>query len=274
MRDISGTESAVPAGLIPAPADPALKRRAILGCPFGTGKHRGLSADNPDFAASLRINPWNLPEGFLLIVCNPMKTSLKTGLLALAIVSSMPCALRAALFANGQISSVPNGGSYDYTITLNNPAGPNSSIQTFWFSWVPGADFLPSMPFNIQAPAGWVGYVMGGPYYDPYYGYYYPDGYSIEFYTTTTPLLPGSSKQFKFTSPDSPTVLAGTSPLFPPNLIRTSYVYDSPYGSGTGVQFVVAVPEPSSLAVLAVGSFGWLALQRVRGRNNARKSVG
>ena len=158
------------------------------------------------------------------------------------------------------------GGSFNYTITLNNESSSLSPIATFWYSWVPGADFLPTSPLSVQAPAGWTYSIQGGGYY--YYGYYYPDGYSIEFTTTTSPLAPGSSLDFGFTSKDSPSALAGDSPLFPGNPVGTSYVFSGVGESGDNAElFVQPVPEPSSAGLLAAGSAALLAARwRKRGR--------
>lgn len=170
------------------------------------------------------------------------------------------CAVHAqGISADAQIGSQPSGsGSYNYTITLNNESSSLSPIATFWYSWVPGADFLPTSPTSVQAPTGWTYSIQGGPYYN--YGYYYPDGYSIEFTTTTSPLAPGSSLNFGFVSKDSPLALAGDSPWFPGNLVGTSYVFSGVGESGNNSGFLVqSVPEPCLPGLLLVGSVGLLA---------------
>jgi hypothetical protein len=167
---------------------------------------------------------------------------------------------QAQIVASAEISGTPSGGLYDYTITLHNSPSSLSGIQTFWYSWVPGLDFMPSSPYSVTAPSGWTGYIAGGPYY-------YPDGYSIEFITYGPALSPGSSLDFHFTSSDSPEVLAGNSPIFPGYPIGTSWVYSN-IGYGDSLQFVVqsvAVPEPGSVSLLLAGSLGcWCAIRRSR----------
>jgi hypothetical protein len=189
------------------------------------------------------------------------------------IVLGCLCVLAAAgglhaqgIVANAQISGQPAGGGvYSYTIVLNNSASSASSISTFWYAWVPGADFLPSSPGSVQPPAGWGDSVQGGPYYDPYYGYYYPDGYSIEFTTMTSPLTPGSSMSFTFVSSDSPAALAGNSPIFSYYPVGTSYVFSGVGESGNSGQFIVqSVPEPSALALLAAAGVGCWMMSRYR----------
>jgi hypothetical protein len=183
--------------------------------------------------------------------------------LSLSFMFATACAVQAqGITASAQISGQPaGGGSYNYTLTLGNANSSLSSISTFWYSWSPGADFLPSSPKSVQTPAGWAYSIQGGPYYD-YYGYYYPDGYSIKFTTATTPLAPGSSLNFGFISPDSPAALAGNSPWYPGYKVGTSYVY-SGVGSGNSSLFTVqSVPEPSLLGLLVAGSAGLLTGRR------------
>jgi hypothetical protein len=169
------------------------------------------------------------------------------------------------IIADAQISGQPAGGGlYSYTIMLNNSASSTSPISTFWYAWVPGSDFLPSSPASVQPPAGWGGSVQGGPYYGPY-GYYYPDGYSIEFTTMTSPLAPGSSMSFAFVSSDSPAALAGNSPIFYYYPVGTSYVFSGVGESGNSGQFIVqSVPEPSALALLAAAGVGCWMMSRYR----------
>ncbi len=183
------------------------------------------------------------------------------GLLAVGAASAVHAQIQADAQLTGQSAG---GGLYTYNITLNNLGSSSSGIQTFWYSWVPGADFLPTSPTSVQAPAGWMSSVQGGPYYDPY-GYYYPDGYSIEFTTSTTPLNPGSSLTFGFMSTDSPAALAGNSPIFTYYPVGTSYVFSGVGESGLGLQFVVqSVPEPSSLALLTASIGLWSITRRGR----------
>ncbi len=192
------------------------------------------------------------------------------GLLALGAASAAHAQIQADAQLTGQSAG---GGLYTYNITLNNLGSSSSGIQTFWYSWVPGADFLPTSPVSVQAPAGWMSSVQGGPYYDPY-GYYYPDGYSIEFTTSTTPLNPGSSLTFGFMSTDSPAALAGNSPIFTYYPVGTSYVFSGVGESGLGLQFLVqSVPEPSSLALLTAASIGLWSITRPGRRPAANRKV-
>src|SRR4051812_409943 len=75
------------------------------------------------------------------------------------------------LAGTAQLVSPPAAaGQFTNTVTLHNTG--TTTVGTFWFSWIPGEDFLPSLPANITAPPGWVGYIEQGIY----------DSYSIEWY--------------------------------------------------------------------------------------------
>jgi hypothetical protein len=164
---------------------------------------------------------------------------------------------------DSQISGQPAaGGTYNYTLILNNESSATSSIGTFWFAWTDyGYDLLPSAPTVTETPAGWSGSVMGGPY--SYYGYTYPDGYSIEF-SSLTPLAPGGSLTFQFSSPDSPAAIAGNSPQYGIP-VGTSFVYGGAAFYDPGSQFLVSttpVPEPSTISLMVTGIAGLLFMGR------------
>lgn len=183
-----------------------------------------------------------------------MKNILK---LALITISVWYAGLNGALHAQGyvvnaQITGQAVGdGTYNYTILLKNDSSSQVSIGTFWFAWVPddyGYDLLASEPTVTQLPGGWSPYINYG-------NYYYPDGYSIEFYNSSgSPLAPGGSYTFGFNSADSPATLLQNSPYDSiPTL--TSYVYSGYAFGDPGAEFLVtptAVPEPSIAALLGI----------------------
>ncbi len=184
-------------------------------------------------------------------------------LLSLLCLLATACSIQAqSILANAQISGqAAGGGGYNYTITLNNTAASTSPIGTFWYSWIPGEDFLPSSPTSVQPPTGWTDTITHNPVAT--------DGYAIEFVKSSlTPLFnPGSSLAFKFSSPDSPTAIAGNSPFYSttPTPVGTSFLYGGTPFSGASAEIVVqSVPEPSSLGLLIAGALGLLVAGRRR----------
>jgi hypothetical protein len=158
----------------------------------------------------------------------------------------------AVIVANAQLTGVSLGrGLYSYTLTLNNSASSTSDIQMFWFGWEAGqADFLASQPASIETPAGWSAVVEGGGG---------DDGYSVQFVTFTSPLVPGSSLTFTFKSPDSPAVMAGPAELYPQYPTLTSQVYSAHEASGVQDVFVAQVVAPvqtKSLGTLSAQAGG------------------
>jgi hypothetical protein len=136
----------------------------------------------------------------------------------------------ATLSASGQLSGTAAAGAFNYTLTLNNSGASTTNIETFWFSWVPGSDFMAVNPTDIVSPAGWtnqVTHVGAG------------DGFAIQFVTSTGPLAPGGSLTFTFTTTSSPATMAGDSPFFPGVPIGTSFVYSGSPLTGVSDEFVV-----------------------------------
>jgi len=147
-------------------------------------------------------------------------------------------------------------GTYNYTITLNNENSSGQSIGMFWFAWVPdyyGYDLLASNPTVTQMPYGWYAYSVNN-------SYYYPDGYSIEFYNYYgSDLTPGNSFTFGFNSADSPDTLNQNSSYYSiPTM--TSFVYNDYTMSDAGFEFVVtpavAPPPPPALKGLVSAGNG------------------
>ncbi len=85
-----------------------------------------------------------------------MKRFIPLGIVLSAMGMSMASASAGTIDASGVITAKPDGNDFDYTITLTNIGGTGSdSIATFWFAWVPGADFLPTNPLGVSQPFGW-----------------------------------------------------------------------------------------------------------------------
>jgi hypothetical protein len=138
-------------------------------------------------------------------------------------------------------------GVYDYNLTLNNTG--TTTIGTFWFSWIPGGDFLSTTPSSVIAPSGWTVSVFNNGI----------DGQSIRWVTTTNLLQAGQSLAgFSFDSTESPDQLllnyngSGKGAGLP---VLTSFVYIGKPLGDPGDQFVAsaATPEPGSMLLTLTG---------------------
>jgi hypothetical protein len=140
-------------------------------------------------------------------------------LCVLAVLGAASPAL-AQLAGTGELTCSPgSAGNYNNTIVIHNTG--STTIGTFWFAWIPGEDFLPSLPGGLTAPPGWYAYVEQGIY----------DSYSIQWYAYTPAfyIQPGQSLSgFGFSGPDTPQTLAGLSPQFPRYNVTDSYLYVGP----------------------------------------------
>ena len=196
---------------------------------------------------------------------------------AFAVLVSVQSAFASGIDSSATLLGKPDGAAFDYSATLTNSASSTDSIGTFWLAWVPGADFLPTAPTNILAPAGWSATVTNeGP----------SDGFAIQYVASSAAfdLAPGKSLSgFGFTSADTPAQLAGNSPFFPTSPALTSFVYQGGPFVGDSTQFVAsvslepqsppppvaAVPEPSSLLIgsfVITLSIVYLRVKHARGR--------
>jgi hypothetical protein len=168
----------------------------------------------------------------------------------------------AGIDANVTISSQDaGGGAFNYTLTLNNLSTSTDPIETLWFSWIPGLDFMSVGPTSETAPTGWTTFVESGDYYG---------GYSIQFTTTTAPLSPNASLQFAFTSTVTPTELAGNDSIFGYYPELTTYLYSQSVEGGDSESVLAqAIPEPSSLALVGFGTLAaalGIGYRRLRAR--------
>jgi hypothetical protein len=159
----------------------------------------------------------------------------------LVLMALSPASVFAAINATASYTSQQlDATHWRYSMTLNNTGTTN--ISTYWFGWVifpPIYDLLPSIPTNVQSPAGWNGAGLN----DSIYG-----GYSAEWTTTTSPLAAGSSLSgFTFDSTDSPTVMSNLSPVFGAYRSDVSWVYIGPSQGDPGlrIQPTQLVPEPT-----------------------------
>ena len=172
------------------------------------------------------------------------------GLAGSFLVLTIASATFAQTSATGVISETGfSAGVYSYDIQLNNTG--STGIQTFWFSWVPGLNFMPDMPSAVNEPAGWVETITGNSL-----------GYAIQWKTSGGLASNTSLDGFDFSSVDSLTVLEGNSQGNP---ILTSFVYSGQPLSGTSDQFIVApAPEPASWLSLGGLALVGIAVRRRR----------
>jgi hypothetical protein len=190
---------------------------------------------------------------------------------ALAVVAAV-CAVIAApagagtIGASAVVTAAADGPNFDYTITLTNTSGAgNDSIGTFWFAWVPGADFMATSPISVTNPTGWKDTITHAPNTPT-------NGYAIEWVELNAgaAIAPGNSLVFRFTSADTPAELAGLSVFYPTTPVLTSVLYQgTPFQGDTRTfvpSFAAAVPEPSSLCLGLVAIAGSLAWRRLRRR--------
>ena len=179
-------------------------------------------------------------------------------LVALAGIAS---SVQAAEIASATISSTQlDPTDWQYNLTLSDPG--TTDVGTFWFSWVPGEDFMGIAPTGVLSPTSWSDNITHGGA---------SDGYAIQWVATPgDELTPGNSLGgFQFDSTISPTAIEGNSPFYPTMPVLTSFTYQGAPFSDNGFQFVVqqaaAAPEPVD-GVLAALCAGVLVLMRKRRR--------
>jgi hypothetical protein len=166
--------------------------------------------------------------------------------------------------ASAQISDTAlGGGDFQYTIVLdNNGPGP---IGTFWYSWIPGEDFMGAAPISTDPPAGWEANITHGGS---------TDGYAIQWIASSAAndLAAGAKLDFVFDSSLTPVEIAGDSPFYPSTPVDTAFAYSGAPFSDAGDRFVVTAavaPEPSALNLLAVGALGVCFMAWRRGRTKS-----
>ena len=154
-----------------------------------------------------------------------------------------------SVLASGTISGTPDAnvsGEYDYTLTLSALSG-SVPINSFWFAWTPGNDYLGSVPTSITGGNGWTGSASGP---------------SIQFFAGT-PLTAGNSETFHFINTDTPTQMGNeVGPLH--SVVYSGGLFSSP-SQTIGVQ---AVPEPSVISLLVMGgaTFGGSLIRNRRSK--------
>jgi hypothetical protein len=119
-------------------------------------------------------------------------------------------------------------GDYKYSITLKDTG--TTTIGTFWFSWIPGEDFMPVKPLSVTDPTGWTDNITNGGS---------NDGFAIQYLASSpsSELQPGQSKVFHFHSSARPAQIFGKSSFYPTELVTTSFIYSGMPFSDAGYEF-------------------------------------
>ena len=175
---------------------------------------------------------------------------------ALVIAAALAASIESghAQGATATISDIPAGGGiFDYTIILKNTG--STSLNSFWYGWTTSGNNLPSNPTTAGNSLGWANDLSGN---------------SIMWINSTgTALAPGQSGTFTF---DSTSTLAAITTS--PSGESVAYVngitftQNNPGDSTPVFSPVASVPEPSPVALLAVGvpllagSIRWLNASR------------
>jgi hypothetical protein len=153
-----------------------------------------------------------------------------------AVIALLPKAALAALAATATIASSPNSnGTFHYELVLSNTG--STTIGTFWYAWIPGANYMQATPTNVTAPSGWQANLITG------------GGTSIQYVTSSSLLAAGGTLSgFSFDSPLTPAQMTG--PSSGGNFVDTSFVYIAAPLADPGVKFVPttapAGPAPST----------------------------
>jgi hypothetical protein len=169
------------------------------------------------------------------------------GAATLASAMSEPVNAQTAPLASATIQTTSTGAVNSYALTLTDSASSASPIGTFWFSWVPGEDFMSALPTNITSPAGWTDNITGGGA---------GDGYAIQWLAGAGAAVSiGTSLSgFGFSSTETSAQLGANSPSHPGTPTLTTFTYSGAPFSDSGTEFVVSqvsTPEPASIAALA-----------------------
>jgi hypothetical protein len=173
----------------------------------------------------------------------PKSTSIRFTLLAVAglLTSAVSGHAQGAV---ATISGVAVSGGFDYTILLQDTGSGN--LNSFWYGWTSSGNNLPSNPSGATNSLGWNNTVFGN---------------SIEWVNSSgTALTPGHSGTFFFFSTSAPAAITT-----PPSGESVAYVngitftQNLPGDSTPAFSPTLVVPEPSSVALLAVGALGLLA---------------
>jgi hypothetical protein len=145
--------------------------------------------------------------------------------------------------ASATITAYPVAGGYNYTIFLLNTG--SSSLDAFWYGWTLAGNNLPSSPTIPGTDTTWADNLSGN---------------SIQWYDNgSDPLAPSGTAVFTFFSTSTPAAVTAL-----PSGESVAYTGNIQFNQGVpGVSTPVFAPvyfspEPSSIALMALGSAGLL----------------
>ncbi|MGH9563116.1 MAG: hypothetical protein ACRD3S_16810 [Terracidiphilus sp.] len=152
---------------------------------------------------------------------------------------------------------------FNYQITVNDTG--STTIGTFWFSWIPGAGFMPAAATDIMSPAGWTETVTNG-------------GKSIRWVDTTDPIEPGDSLSgFSFDSTVTPAefkgIFTGTGLGAGDPILTTTVYAGAPLVGADSIFLVTETPEPCTLPLTITGLGLAAAFLAFRLRRGDRKTA-
>jgi hypothetical protein len=159
--------------------------------------------------------------------------------------------------ASATISSTPlGGGVFQYNIALTNTSTDSSPVGTYWFSWIPGNDYMEVKPTGITQPTGWTSKITGSNNAT--------DGNAIQWVAGTgSALAAGNTDDFSFDSTETLSQLQSASSVKDHEIETTAFVYAGAPLTDAGFKLTAtSVPEPASLSLL--GSAGVVLLIRRR----------
>jgi len=164
--------------------------------------------------------------------------------------------------ATAKISATPIAGGFQYNIALTNTSTDSSTIGTYWFSWIPGDDYMEALPTSVVSPTGWTFHPTGsGLNNGPATG----DGNAIQWVagTPAADLAAGSTDNFSFDSTEPLSQLQGASSYHDHEVETTAFIYSGGPFSDAGLKITATtVPEPATLGLLAVSGSALLLRRR------------
>src|SRR3984885_12788710 len=137
--------------------------------------------------------------------------------------------------ATASIAVSGSGPEYTYTVTVDNVG--STTVGTFWFSWIPGQDYMSAPPTSISSPSGWNAQVTPANYSGQ-------TGDAIEWQATgpaSDIQSGGSSSSFSFNSTETPAQMAADSPFDGKPETATAVVYTGGALIGNGDTLVATV---------------------------------